>query len=169
MRNFLDSLRSQQGLSAGQQQHADLPYPYLNHLLPTSITVPMIDAASAEYADTLLSFLPPAVIVLATGSTTNVDGQTEPTGEALERAKASLTLDDKRRLLKKVVRSPQFSQALGTLTMALRDGGLPTVADALGIRVENGGYFQDGSVPLGGGQAVKAFVDGVKKTIQERK
>jgi hypothetical protein len=53
--------------------------------------------------------------------------------------------------------------------MALRDGGLPGVADALGIRVENGGYMQGGGMPLGGGQAVKAFVDGVKRTVQERK
>lgn len=53
--------------------------------------------------------------------------------------------------------------------MALRDGGLPGVADALGIRVENGGYMQGSGMPLGGGQAVKVFVDGVRKTVQERR
>lgn len=128
----------------------------------------MIDAASPEYLDALLGYLPPSVIVLATGSVAAEESQKEPSADAIEAAKASLSPEDKRSLLKKVVRSPQFNQALGTLTMALRDGGLPGVADALGIRVENGGYMQGGGMPLGGGQAVKAFVDGVKKTVQER-
>jgi hypothetical protein len=129
----------------------------------------MIDGASPEFLDTLLSFLPPSVVVLATGALAAEESQKEPSADVLEAAKASLSLDDKRSLLKKVLRSPQFNQALGTLTMALRDGGLPGVADALGIRVENGGYMQGGGMPLGGGQAVKAFVDGVKRTVQERK
>lgn len=129
----------------------------------------MIDAASPEYLDALLSYLPPSVIVLATGSVAAEESQKEPSSDAIEAAKASLSPEDKRSLLKKVLRSPQFNQALGTLTMALRDGGLPGVADALGVRVENGGYMQGGGMPLGGGQAVKAFVDGVKKTVKEQK
>lgn len=168
MRNFLESLRGQQGLSGGHQQQSDVPYPYLNHLLPTAITVPVIDSAAPEYIDSLLSFLPPSVIVLATG-TAREESQKEPSAHAIESAKASLSLDDKRSLLKKVLRSPQLHQALGVLTMALRDGGLPGVADALGIRVENGGYMQGSGMPLGGGQAVKVFVDGVRKTVQERR
>jgi hypothetical protein len=173
VRNFLESLRGQSGLSGGQQQqqqqNADKPYPYLNHLLPTSITVPVIDAAPVEFLDSLISFLPPAVILLSTGNADSVDGKSEPPAEALEAAKASLSLDDKRSLLKKVLRSPQFNQALGSLTMALRDGGLPGVADALGVKVANGGYIPGGGMPLGGGHAVEAFVDGVKKTVQEEK
>lgn len=129
----------------------------------------MIDGASPEFIDSLLSFLPPSVIVLAASSVAAEETQKEPSADAIEAAKASLSLEDKRRLLKKVLRSPQFNQALGTLTMALRDGGLPGVADALGIRVENGGYMQGGGMPLGGGQAVKSFVDGVKKTVKERR
>ncbi|KJZ73549.1 hypothetical protein HIM_07105 [Hirsutella minnesotensis 3608] len=169
VRNFLESLRSRPGLSGGQQQQqADLPYPYLNHLLPTSITVPMIDAAPVELIDSLLSFLPLAVLVLASGST-SFDGTREPTAAEAEAAKASLSIVDKRSLLKKVLRSPQFHQALGSLTMALRDGGLPGVAEALGVRVEDGGYLKDGGMPMGGGQAVKAFVEGVKKTVQDQK
>lgn len=127
----------------------------------------MIDSASVEYLDTLLSFLPPAVVVLSASSVVAEESQKEPSAAAIEAAKASLSVEAKRSLLKKVLRSPQFSQALGTLTMALRDGGLPGVADALGIRVENGGYMVGGQMPLGGGQAVKAFVDGVKKTVKE--
>lgn len=86
----------------------------------------------------------------------------------MEAARCSLSLDDKRSLLNKVLRSPQFHQALASLTMALRDGGLPGVADALGVKVENGGYLGNGGMPMGGGQAVKAFVEGVKKTVQEK-
>lgn len=157
------SLQGGQNIGGTQQQGADVPYPYLNHLLPTSITIPMIDAAPSEYLDTLLSFLPPTVIVLATGTL----HEGEPTADAVEAAKASLSLEDKRSLLKKVLRSPQFHQALGSLTMALRDGGLPSIAEALGVRVENGGYLRSGGMPLGGGQAVQSFIDGVKRTVKE--
>lgn len=170
MRNFLDSLKGQPGLSGGQrQQSADKAYPYLNHLMPTSITVPMIDSAPEDFADTLINFLPPAVVILATGSSDITDGKNEPSADAVEAAKASLSLEDKRSLLKKVLRSPQFNQALGSLTMALRDGGLPTIAEALGVKVQNGGYLQGGGMPMGGGHAVEAFVDGVKKTVKEEK
>ena len=127
----------------------------------------MVDTATSELADSLISFLPPAVVVLASGLP-DFDGQFEPSTEAVEAARASLTLDDKKALLKKVLRSPQFHQALGSLTMALRDGGLPGVADALGVRVENGGYLKDSGMPMGGGNAVKAFVDGVQRTVKEQ-
>lgn len=126
----------------------------------------MVDTASSEFVDVLLGFLPPAVIVLASGSS-GFDGRQEPTTEAVEAAKASLSPDDKRSLLKKVLRSPQFYQALGSLTIALRDGGLPGVADALGVKPENGGYIRDGGMPMGGGHAVRAFVEGVRKTVRE--
>ncbi|EEU48521.1 uncharacterized protein NECHADRAFT_98777 [Fusarium vanettenii 77-13-4] len=169
VRNFLESLRGQSGLAGGQQQRGgDKAYPYLNHLLPTSITVPMIDSATEEFADTLISFLPPTVIVLASGSS-EVDGKSDPSAAAVEAAKASLLLDDKRSLLKKVLRSPQFNQALASLTMAIRDGGLPSIADALGVKVQDGGYLRGSGMPMGGGQAVEAFVEGVKKTVEEEK
>ncbi|KAM0437778.1 hypothetical protein ACHAPT_002143 [Fusarium lateritium] len=169
VRNFLESLRGQSGLSGGQQQRGgDKAYPYLNHLLPTSITVPMIDSATEEFADTLISFLPPTVVVLASGSS-DIDGKSDPSAAAVEAAKASLSLDDKRSLLKKVLRSPQFNQALASLTMAIRDGGLPSIADALGVKVQDGGYLRGSGMPMGGGQAVEAFVDGVKKTVEEEK
>ncbi|RSM16074.1 hypothetical protein CDV31_004691 [Fusarium ambrosium] len=169
VRNFLESLRGQSGLAGGQQQRGgDKAYPYLNHLLPTSITVPMIDSATEEFADTLISYLPPTVVVLASGSS-DVDGKSDPSAAAVEAAKASLSLDDKRSLLKKVLRSPQFNQALASLTMAIRDGGLPSIADALGVKVQDGGYLRGSGMPMGGGQAVEAFVEGVKKTVEEEK
>lgn len=128
----------------------------------------MIDAAEPDYIDSLLSYLPPSVLVMAANPSEAVDTKNEPGAAAVENAKASMSLDDKRSLLKKVLRSPQLHQALGTLTMALRDGGLPSIADALGVQVENGGYIQDGAVPLGGGQAVKAFVEGVEKSVKDQ-
>lgn len=170
VRNFLDSLQGQPGPPSGSQnrQGSDISYPHLTHLLPTSITVPMVDAASDDDLDTLLGLLPPAVIVLATGSPEAEDGNAEPSADAVAAAKASLSPVEKRALLKKVLRSPQFHQALGVLTMALRDGGLPSVADALSVKVENGGYFQGSGMPMGGGQAIKAFVDGITKSVTDK-
>jgi 26S proteasome regulatory subunit N13 len=43
------------------------------------------------------------------------------------------------------------------------------VSEALGVKVQNGGMVKGGSVPLGGGEAVEAFVEGVKKGIQDQK
>lgn len=176
VRNLLASLQGQPGLSGaggqGQGQMQDKPYPHLSHLLPTSITVPMVDAIAANdpaRLDTLLTYLPRSVIVLSGPNPDAFNGKDEPSAAAVDEATASLSLEAKKSLLKKVLRSPQFHQALGVLTQALRDGGLPGVADALGIRVENGGYMQNGSMPLGGGLAVEAFVEGVKKTVREQR
>jgi 26S proteasome regulatory subunit N13 len=168
VRNFLQSLQGQGSQASVQQQAADKPYPYLNHLLPTSITVPLIDGASEDYMNSLLSFLPPSVLGLASGASV-IDQTSEPSADAVEAAKASLSVEDKRSVLKKVLRSPQLNQALASLTMALRDGGLPSISDALGVQVANGGYFQGGGMPMGGGHAVEAFVEGVKKTVQDKK
>lgn len=148
-------MRGGQGL-----QQMDLPYPGIHHLLPTSITIPMVEAASAELVDALVDSLPSAVILLA-GNSSATGEETEPKAESVAAAKASLSLDEKRHLLKKVLRSPQFHQSLGSLTMALRDGGLPGIADALGVKVENGGYLPEGRMPMGGGAAIRAFVDGI--------
>ena len=78
-------------------------------------------------------------------------------------------MDQKKDILKRVLRSPQLHQSLGSLTVALRDGGLPTVSEALEIKVENGGYIRNGEMPLGAGEAVEAFLEGVKQTVQEDK
>ncbi|KAJ4163792.1 hypothetical protein LMH87_005499 [Akanthomyces muscarius] len=152
----------------GQRQHADLPYPYLSHLLPTSITVPMVNEASEDFVNSLLNYLPSSIIVMAADASSGEDSTAEPAPAAVEAAKAALSMPQKRTLVTRVLRSPQFHQALGALTMALRDGGLPTIADALGVHVENSGYIQQGGMPLGGGHAVKAFVDGIAKSAKEQ-
>ena len=141
----------------------------MSDLLDTPLTVPMIEEASEEYVDDLLGFLPPTVLVLAQQGASGDTISGEPTAESIAAAKAAMSFDQKKALLKRVLRSPQFHQSLTSLTIALRDGGLPTVADALGIKVTNGGYLKGGSMPLGGGDAVEAFVEGVKKSVQEKK
>lgn len=75
--------------------------------------------------------------------------------------------DQKKDLLGRVLRSPQLHQSLGSLTVALRDGGLPMIGEALGVKTENGGRVKGGTVPLGGGEAVEAFLEGVKRGAQE--
>jgi len=51
--------------------------------------------------------------------------------------------------------------------VALRDGGLPMIGEALRLKVHHGGVIEGGSMPLGGGKAVEAFVEGVKGTVEE--
>lgn len=170
VRNFLASLQGGKGGASGQQSAEGKLYPLLNDLLETSTTVPMLNAADEAYIDNLLSFLPPVVLVLAQqGADTSADQiENDPSAASAQAALATMSLAQKRALLEKVLRSPQFHQSLASLSMALRDGGLPTIAEALKVKVENGGYVRGGNVPLGGGEAVEAFVEGVKKTVQEK-
>lgn len=126
----------------------------------------MIRPAAEAQVDDLLSFLPPAVLVLAQQADQG-DTTAEPTAAAVQAAKEAMSLGQKKALLEKVLRSPQFHQSLTSLTMAIRDGGLPSIADALSIKVANGGYLKGSQMPLGGGDAVEAFVEGVKKTVQK--
>jgi 26S proteasome regulatory subunit N13 len=53
--------------------------------------------------------------------------------------------------------------------MALRDGGLPMVSEALKIEVANGGFVRGSGMPLGDGVAVEAFLEGVKKGVEKDK
>ena len=144
----------------------------LSDLLPPPVTVPVIRTAEAAQVDELLSFLPPSVLVLAQqaeGATPGEPGaESEPTPADAEAARAAMSLGQKKALLEKVLRSPQFIQSLASLTMAIRDGGLPSIADALAVDVAGGGYVRGGQVPLGGGDAVEAFVEGVRKTVQKK-
>jgi len=163
VQNFLNSLKGSQG---GQLQQAQGKiYPTLPDLLPTSITIPIIDSASVAQVDNLLSYLPPTLLLISQEGASSIDGSVEPNAGTTQAALEALNLDQKKTILKRVLRSPQFHQSLGSLTVALRDGGLPSIADALGIKIQNGGLVRGGSVPLGGGEAVEAFVEGVKKSV----
>jgi 26S proteasome regulatory subunit N13 len=169
VQNFLNSLKGNQGMGSGQQHQEGQAYTTLPDLLPTSTTVPMVDTATPAQIDNLLSYLPPALLLLAQESSAQIDGMVEPNEATASAAMQALSLDQKKALLKRVLRSPQFHQSLGSLTAALRDGGLPSIAGALGLRLENDGMVRGGSVPLGGGDAVEAFVEGVKKAVQDEK
>ena len=79
----------------------------------------------------------------------------------------ALSLDQKKDIVKKVLRSPQFVQSLSSLTQAIRDGGLPSISDALGIEVENGGFIKRGGVPMGQGEAVEKFLEGIRRTVEK--
>ncbi|KAI1322203.1 proteasome complex subunit Rpn13 ubiquitin receptor-domain-containing protein [Xylariaceae sp. FL0255] len=166
VRNFLDSLKG--GAQASGNRGGDKLYPLLSDLLTPPITVPVARTATEEHINRLLDFLPPAVITLSQPGGSEGDSLAEPSAAAVDAAKAAMSLGQKKALVEKVLRSPQFHQSLASLTMALRDGGLPTVADALSIKVANGGYMPGTQMPLGGGDAVEAFVEGVKKTVQEK-
>jgi 26S proteasome regulatory subunit N13 len=89
-----------------------------------------------------------------------------PDSDTVKAVTAALTHDQKVDILRRVLRSPQFSQSLGSLTMAIRDGGLPSIADALKIKLPNGGFMARGRVPLGGGEAVEAFLNGIKTVVE---
>ncbi|KAK3329412.1 proteasome complex subunit Rpn13 ubiquitin receptor-domain-containing protein [Apodospora peruviana] len=166
VQSFLESLKGTP-LDGGRSQAQGKLYPLLNDLLETPVTIPMLEASSDEYVDNLLNFLPPTVLVLAQGGPNASEIEAEPSSESVTAAREAMTSEQKRALLKNVLRSPQFNQSLSSLTAALRDGGLPSISEALGIAVENGGHVQGGTVPLGGGDAIEAFVEGVKKTVQK--
>ncbi len=168
VQNFLKSLQGNQSLGGQQPAQAaaqGTPFTTLPDLLTPSITLPMVETADAEFVNQLLSYLPPSLLLLfqEADDLSSVD----PNSETVKAAMEALSLDQKRDILRKTLRSPQFSQSLGSLTMALRDGGLPSIADALRIQVENGGFTRTDGIPLGGGEAVGAFVKGVKKAVQE--
>jgi 26S proteasome regulatory subunit N13 len=93
--------------------------------------------------------------------------QIDPNSETAHMAMQTLEHAEKVEVLKRILRAPQLRAALGSLTEALKTGALPTVAQGLKIDVENGGYMRGGAMPLGGGEAVKAFLEGVKKTVEK--
>ena len=167
VQNFLNSLKGGKGMQ--QQQSQDQMYTTLPDLLPSTTTIPVVDSASPTQINNLLSYLPPTILLLAQESSLSIDGMVEPNSETVTAAMEALSLDQKKSILKRVLRSPQFHQSLGSLTMAIRDGGLPSIADALGVKLQNGGLVRGGSVPLGGGDAVETFVEGVKKTVEGNK
>lgn len=117
--------------------------------------------------DHLLSFLPPSLLFLAQNND-DAASAADTNPEATQAAMDALSLQQKKDILQRVLRSPQFTQSLGSLTTALRDGGLPSISEALNIKLENGGFMRRGGVPLGGGDAVEAFVEGVKTHVKEK-
>lgn len=161
VQDFLNSLR---GGTGGQQQGQAESFTTLMDLLPSSITVPIIESASPALIDALCANLPPVILLLAQ----EIDdvAEVDQTSDTAQAAIEALDQESKKDILKRVLSSPQMQQSLASLTFALRDGGLPNVSQALKIDVENGGYMRGGGMPLGGGDAIKAFLEGVKRTVK---
>ena len=159
-------MQGNQALSNQQSQTQGKIFTTLPDLLPSSTTVPVIDSADSMFVDNLLSHIPPVLLLLSqeADDISSVDPNSETAKAAIE----ALNLDQKKEILRKVLRSPQFSQSLASLTAALRDGGVPSISEALKIPVENGGFIRRGGVPLGGGEAVEAFLKGVKASVEKK-
>jgi 26S proteasome regulatory subunit N13 len=162
VQGFLRSLQGNQNVQS--QAHENL-FTTLTDLLPPSSTLPMVECADENAVDNLLNFLPPSLILLAQGADLPTADANPETAQAVL---LSLDLDQKKDILRRVLRSPQFTQSLGSLTVALRDGGLPSISEALKIQVENGGFVRRGGVPLGGGDAVEAFLEGIRRHVTEK-
>ncbi|POS84253.1 hypothetical protein EPUL_001882, partial [Erysiphe pulchra] len=167
VQNFLNSLKGEQNV-ATHQTIGTLSLS-LHSLLQSSITIPIIDSFNPVQIDKLLSHLPLAILLIAQeldetqGSfdTDNVETNDARSSLAIK----ALSLDCKKSILKRVIRSPQFNQSLWSLTIAIQKGGLPNIAEALQIKVLNSGFVEGGTVPLAGGTAIEAFLDGIKTTI----
>jgi 26S proteasome regulatory subunit N13 len=115
----------------------------LADLLTPASTIPLLDSADEKLLDSLCDCLPPNLLKGVQGAA-------------------------RKDVLRRVLHSPQFSQSLASLTVALREGGLPIISETIGIPVRNGGYLRHGGVPMGGGEAVEAFIEGVKKDVEEQ-
>ncbi|KAF2873735.1 proteasome complex subunit Rpn13 ubiquitin receptor-domain-containing protein [Massariosphaeria phaeospora] len=163
VQNFLKSLKG--GNLSGNQSSQQDQFTTLLDLLSPNTTIPLIDKAPESLIDALCANLPPIILLLA--QEIEDVGEIDPESEVAQAAIQALELDEKKDVLRRVLRSPQMRQSLGSLTVALRDGGLPNVSQALEIDVANGGFMRGGGMPLGGGDAVKAFLEGVKKTVEK--
>lgn len=161
IQNFINSMPGGKGQ---QTQQPDRLFTTLADLLTPASTLPLIDSASTEVVDQFLQYLPPTLIALAQEAD---DAATPQTAVNTGASKEALSLDQKKNIIRRVLRSPQFSQSLSSLTVALRDGGLPSISEALNIPVQNGGYMRRGGMPLGGGDAVEAFLNGVKDDAEK--
>jgi len=165
IQNLLKSINAGSTPGAGQQQ--DKPFTTLAELLSPTTTIPAVEKADSSFKEDLLArHLPSTLLFLEHQVDDFSDTQVD---EDVARASAqALDQTQQDTILKRVLRSPQLAQGLVSLTAALRDGGLPSVSDALGIEVENGGYTQRGSgVPLSGGAAVEAFLEGIKRSVEK--
>ena len=166
VQDFLKSMQGSQALKASQSSVQGKPFTTLPKLLPPTDTIPFIDSATEDTVDNLLRQLPPVLLLLS--QEINDGSLADPSPEVAEAAMEALSLNQKKNILRKVLRSPQFTQSLASLTIALRDGGLPSIGDALRIPIKNGGVIQRGTVPLGGGEAIEAFLEGVKASVQTK-
>jgi 26S proteasome regulatory subunit N13 len=160
IQNFIKSMP---GVQSGSRESL---FTTLADLLTPASTMPFIESADMATVDRLLEYLPPLLVSLAQEAD-DVVSTTTRDSTPIEASLQAITLEQKKDILRRVLRSPQFTQSLTSLTIALRDGGLPSLSEALNIPVRNGGFMRRGGVPLGGGDAVEAFLDGVKEHVEK--
>ena len=161
IQNFI---RSMPGGQSGSQESL---FTTLADLLTPASTLPLVESADTATVDLWLEFLPPALVALAQEADDALS-TTAQDSTPIEASLQAISLEQKKAILRRVLRSPQFTQSLSSLTIALRDGGLPSLSEALSIPVRNGGFMRRGGVPLGGGDAVEAFLDGVKEHVKKQ-
>ncbi|KAF2129539.1 hypothetical protein P153DRAFT_396799 [Dothidotthia symphoricarpi CBS 119687] len=170
VQNFMNSLKgsggSGSGGDSGSSQSRGEFATLLDLLWPTH-TLPTIEKAPDSIIDALCAQLPTTPFLIE-AEVEDID-QIDPNSETAQMAMQTLDQDQKREVLKNILRAPQLRAALGSLTEALQTGALPTVSQGLQIDVANGGYMRGGGMPLGGGEAIKAFLEGVKKTAEKEK
>jgi 26S proteasome regulatory subunit N13 len=156
----------QRNQGGGQPQ--EKVFTTLADLLTSASTIPLLDSADEELVGRLCECLPPQLVAtVETSVDTSALSNPNSNPEDKQAAQAALT-KARKDMLRRVLRSPQFSQSLASLTVALREGGLPIISETIGIPVRNGGYLRHGGVPMGGGEAVEAFMEGVKNDIQDQ-
>jgi 26S proteasome regulatory subunit N13 len=171
VQNFLRSLGT--GNPRQPQQQQSTLFTTLSDLLSPETLIQTLPSLPESRINELLSNLPPQILQLASQSPPEEAifqddlPSSDDTVVSPDVVIASLSLRQKKSVLQRVFRSPQLHQSLGSLTMALRDGGLPMVSEALKIEVANGGMVRGSGMPLGDGVAVEAFLEGVKSTVEK--
>ncbi|KAA8898364.1 proteasome complex subunit Rpn13 ubiquitin receptor-domain-containing protein [Sphaerosporella brunnea] len=128
------SLLSQIQVPGGQAMQ-QAPSLSLHDLLSSANTTPLVEKMSEKTIDSLISNLPPALV---------------PT---------NASLSQKKQIITKVLRSPQFAQGAVSLTVALREGALRGVADSLKVPILPG---EEAS-----GDPVGVFVKGIKREVEK--
>ena len=160
--DFLRSLRGIQALQGQSTSAEGKLFTTLPELLPPSTTLPLLDSAEEEMINKLVSYLPPELL-----QTTSDSPAVASVDQGIQKIMQRLSLETKKDILRKVFHSPQFLQSLSSLTIALRLGGLPSISEALDVKVKNGGFVGRARTPMGQGDAVQAFVEGIKTAVEE--
>lgn len=160
IQNFINSLGGKSTQQSGAQEKL---FTTLADLLTPATTKPLVESADHTLVDRLLEYLPPSLLSLSEDISLPPLASTSTSHDS-----AGSEYYRKKQVLLRVLQSPQFTQSLSSLTIALRDGGLPSISEALQVPVRNGGFMRRGGVPLGGGDAVEAFLDGIKDKVQNK-
>ncbi|KAI9727538.1 MAG: hypothetical protein M1828_006480 [Chrysothrix sp. TS-e1954] len=150
--------------SLSNQPQAQDSYTTLPDLLPTPQTTTSLSHLPLPQLTHILSTqIPPTLLQLAHNVPPSSLSPNLPPQEAAALA-SSLSESQQRELLEKVLRSAQFTQSLGGVDRAVRSGGLEGVAEALGVGLDDSGKVAGSQ---GGGPAVRAFVEGVRRKVEE--